>query len=185
MQVQARMIARLASLVGIVLITAGYSKCVFVSNTGGTTDDGTGDAMVGTFSTTLVLRDSSGVATTSFVFGEPIRFDLEARNLTGQSVSLTFPTSQIYDFIVLDRDSSRVRWRWSENLSFTQAVTQLTFEPNSSKSYSVLWNGDLSDGTQLPPGNYRARGVLMFTEFASDPLATDDQASPPVNFTVR
>jgi hypothetical protein len=179
------MISRLALIVGIGLITVGYTKCAFVSNTGGTTDDGTNNAGVGTFSTTLVLRDSSGVATTNFVFGEPIRFDLEARNLSGQAVTLTFPTSQIYDFVVLDGSSSRIRWRWSANMSFTQAVTQLTFDPGSSRSYSVLWNGDLSDGTQLPVGNYRARGALVFAEFASDPLAADDQASQVVNFTVR
>ena len=85
MRFRARMIARLALVVGIGLVTAGYSKCVFVSDTGGTTggSDGNGDVGgAGTFSTTLVLRDSAGVATTSFVFGEQIRFDLEVRNLS-------------------------------------------------------------------------------------------------------
>ncbi len=101
-------------------MTAGYSKCVFVSNTGGTTvgvvgGDGSG-SIVGTFSTTLVLRDSAGVATTSFVFGEQIRFDLEARNQSAQAVTLNFPDAQIYDFVVLDSDSARVRWRWSDNM---------------------------------------------------------------------
>jgi hypothetical protein len=178
------MIARLALIVGIGLITAGYSKCVFVSDTGGT-DDGTAGGGVATFSTTLVLHDSAGVATTNFVFGEAIRFDLEARNLSNQLVTLNFPDGQIYDFVVLDAGSNRVRWRWSQNMAFPQVPTQLNFDPYSSKAYSVLWNGDLSDGTQLPPGNYRARGVLMFAEFASDPLAADDQASPAVGFTVR
>jgi hypothetical protein len=183
------MIARLALVVGIGLVTAGYSKCVFVSNTGGTTvgvvgGDGSG-SIVGTLSTTLVLRDSVGVATTSFVFGEQIRFDLEARNQSAQVVTLTFPDAQIYDFVVFDSDSERIRWRWSDNMSFPQVVTQLRFEPYSSKAYSVLWNGVLSDGTQLPPGNYRAQGLLLFDESASDPVAAGDGASALVNFTVR
>ncbi len=49
----------------------------------------------------------------------------------------------------------------------------------------MLWDGVLSDGTQLPPGDYRARGVLVFNEFASDPIAADDLGSPLVNFTVQ
>ena len=43
-------------------------------------------------------------------------------------------------------------------MAFTQVPTQLTFAPLSTKSYSVTWNGVLSDGTQLPAGNYRAQG---------------------------
>ena len=65
-------------------------------------DDGTAGGGVATFSTTLVLHDSAGVATTNFVFGEAIRFDLEARNLSNQVVTLNFPDGQIYDFVVLD-----------------------------------------------------------------------------------
>ena len=185
------MIARLALVVGIALVTAGYSKCVFVSNPEGTTvgvvggdGDGTG-SIVDTFSTTLVLRDSAGVVTSSFVFGEQIRFDLEARNQSAQVVTLTFPDAQIYDFVVLDSDSARVRWRWSDNMSFPQVITQLRFEPNSSKAYSVLWSGVLSDGTHLPPGNYRAQGMLVAEASASNPVAAGDLNSPLVNFTVR
>ena len=178
------MIARLALVVGIGLVTCGYSSCVFVSNTGGSGDNGNG-GVVGTFSTNLVLRDSSGVATNSFVFGEQIRFDLESRNSSSQMVTLTFPDAQIYDFVVLPENSSEVIWRWSDNMTFPDVVTRLTFDPHSSKAYSVLWTGILADGTQLPAGNYRARGALVFDELASDPLAASDKGSPLVSFTVR
>ena len=174
MRFRTRMIARLALVVGIALVTAGYSKCVFVSNTGRNhrrrRDRRRHGGIVGTFSTTLVLRDSAGVATTSFVFGEPIRFDLEARNQSAQPVTLTFPDAQIYDFVVLD---SRLRpasagggprtWhsrRWPPSSASS---------PNSSKAYSVLWSGVLSDGTQLPPGNYRAQGMLVSDDVRERP----------------
>ncbi|HET9473745.1 MAG TPA: BsuPI-related putative proteinase inhibitor [Steroidobacteraceae bacterium] len=185
MRLRTRIIARLALIVGIGLVTAGYSKCVFVSDTGGTT--GGGDPIgggVGSFSTTLVLRDSAGVATTSFVFGEPIRFDLEARNQSAQVNTLSFPDAQIYEFLVFEDNSSLVRWRWSENMAFEQLPTQLRFEGYSSKSYSVLWNGVLGNGTQLPPGNYRAQGMLVSND-ASDPITAGDLDSPLLSFTVR
>jgi len=180
--------ARLALVAGIALCTLGYSKCVFVSNTGGTDDTGRGvgnGGGTGTLGTTLILRDSTGLATTSFRFGESIRFDLEVRNRTATTVNLVFPDAQIYDFVVLDSNSTRIRWRWSDNMAFAQVVTELTFDPYSSKSYSVVWDGVQDNGNQLPPGDYRARGVLVFDEFASDPIAANEQGSPLVNFTVR
>lgn len=166
--------ARLALVAGAALLTVGYSSCTFVSGTGsgGSSGSGFGDG----FSTTLALRDSSGTTTTSFVMGEPIRFDLEIESRSTQTTALQFPDSQIYDFYVLDAAGSGVRWRWSEGMSFTQVSTQLTFAPLSSKSYSVTWNGVLSDGTQLPAGNYRAQGIIV---------ANDQQDSNLVAFTVR
>jgi intracellular proteinase inhibitor BsuPI len=170
-----RMMARLMLVVGAALLTFGYSSCTFVSNTGGTggsSGSGVGDG----FSTTLVLRDSSGTATSSFVMGEPIRFELEIQSRTTRATTLQFPDSQIYDFYVLDAAGSGVRWRWSEGMTFTQVSTQLSFAPLSSKSYSVTWNGVLGDGTQLPAGNYRAQGIIV---------SDDQQDSNLVPFTVR
>ena len=65
------------------------------------------------------------------------------------------------------------------------AAISVYFAPNSSKSYSVTWNGVLDDGTQLPAGSYRARGVIVANDFTSDPLMTSDLGSNIVNFTVR
>ena len=56
-------------------------------------------------------------------------------------------------------------------MAFPQVATQLRFEPYSSKAYSVLWSGVLSDGTQLPAGNYRAQGMLVSDDFANDPIS--------------
>jgi hypothetical protein len=188
-----RMMARLALAVGIAALTLGtYSRCSFVSNTGGTGSigdpgpgNGNGSGNGYGYDTTLVLRDSSGTATGSFVMGEPIRFDLEITNLDNVAKNLQFPDAQIYDFYVLEAGSSRVRWRWSQGMAFTQVHSQLIFTPNSSRSYSVVWNGVLADGSQLPAGNYRARGAIVAEDFSADPLRNSDLGSNVVNFTVR
>lgn len=181
------MIARLAAAVGMAFCTFGYTACAFKS--GDTTGGGSGDdgGVIGgaTFSTTLTLRNSSGVPTTSFVMGEPIRFDLEVLNRTNRTVSLQFPDGQIYDVYVFPANSNQVSWRWAEDMAFPQVVTELSFPPNSSKAYLVGWDAVLADGTQLPVGNYRARGVIVAGDFGGDPLAPDELASPIVNFTVR
>jgi len=179
----ARMMARLALVTGIALLSFGYSKCTFVSGDGDLVEGG--GTHTGVFSTTLTLRDSSGTATTSFVMGEPIRFDLEVLNRTDLPRSLDFADAQIYDFYVFATDSSNVRWRWSAGMDFAQTPAELDFPPNSSKSYSVTWTGELSDGTQLPAGSYRARGVILSDDFSGNPLLDSDLGSDLVNFTVR
>jgi len=191
MGIRTRIMSRLA-LAGLCLGILGYSRCTFVSDPGGTTCGysscgGTsgGGGYNGNYVTTLILHDSTGDTSNSFVFGEPIRFDLEIQNNDNMASSLTFPDAQIYEFYVLDAGVNRTRWRWSEGMSFTQQVTTLNFAPYASKAYSVVWNGVLSDGTQLPPGSYRARGVIVAGSFGYDPLASNDLGSNIVNFTVR
>ena len=187
MSVRGLMIARLALTLGMAFCTFGYSACVFKSgDVSGVGSGNDGDVIGGAiFSTTLTLRDSSGTATTSFVMGEPIRFDLEVLNRTSREQNLQFPDGQIYDIYVLAANSSQVLWRWGADKSFPQVVTTLSFPPNSSKAYLVGWNAVLSDGTQLPAGSYRARGIMVSGDFMGDPLATGELASPLVNFTVR
>lgn len=179
-----RMMTRLLPILGAALVTFGYSSCVFVSGDGSA--GGSGGAGFGDdFATTLVLHDSTGSTTTSFVMGEPIRFDLEIRNRGNQTSTLRFPDGQLYDFYVLDAAGSRIRWRWSDGQSFTQAPAELTFPPYATKAYSVTWNGVLADGTQLPAGNYRARGAIVANDFTGDPLVDGDLVSNMVLFTVR
>jgi len=180
------MIARLMAAVGMAFCTFGYTACAFKSGDTVDGDNGDGGGIGGaTFSTTLTLRDSSGVPTTSFVMGEVIRFDLEVLNRTSRTVSLQFPDGQIYDFLVYRADSTQVLWRWGADKVFPQVVTELSFPPNSSKAYLVSWDAVLPDGTQLPVGSYRARGTIVSSGPPGDPVEPDELASPFVNFTVR
>jgi hypothetical protein len=177
--------SRLLVIIGASLVTFGYSKCVFVSGDGGAIAGSSGSGFGNDFSTSLVLRDSTGSITGNFVMGEPIRFDLEIQNRGNSSATLRFPDAQVYDFYVLDAAGSRIRWRWSAGQSFNQMSTELTFAPYSTKAYSVTWNGVLADGSQLPAGNYRARGAIVSDQFGGDPLVDGDLVSNLVPFTVR
>jgi hypothetical protein len=144
--------------------------------------DGSGGIIwVSTFS----MHNPAGVRTTSFVLGEPIRFEFEIRNVSQSTVVVQFDTAQIYDFIVVDAGTARVRWQWSEGLGFTQTPTEITIAANSSRSFTATWNGQLRDGSQLPVGTYQARGLMVFDEFFGDPLARNDMASALQTFSVR
>src|SRR3954468_24239322 len=120
----ARMMSRLACVVGIAICSFGYSRCTFVSNPGGTPADPGLPGSNGVFVTTLTLHDSSGTQLTSFVMGEPIRFDLEGLNRDAQPRTLRFADAQLYDIYVFDADTHRVRWRWATGKDFAQVNTQ-------------------------------------------------------------
>jgi len=184
------MMARLALLIGIGLVTAGnYAACAFKSGPNGgvypTPPDGSGAPGAGTFRSALVLRNVTGVATSSFVFGEPIRFDFEIVNQTSSQQRVQFPDAQTHDFLVSNQAGTQVLWRWSDGLAYAQVTTELVFEPYASKTFTLVWSGVLADGTHLGAGNYRARGALAYSGFDADPLSPNEMASPLEPFTVR
>jgi hypothetical protein len=136
------------------------------------------------FLTTPDAARLHGLGTTHFVMAKPSASTSRSRTQQPERHP-AFPDAQIYDFYVLDAAGSQIRWRWSQGMSFDQAPTQLTFAPYSTKAYSVTWNGVLGDGTQLPAGNYRARGAIVADEFGGDPLVDGDLVSNMIPFTVR
>jgi hypothetical protein len=179
---RATIMARLALLGGICFLMAA-TKWACVSNTMDPIDDPDGSQT--TFVTRLVLFDAAGTRTSNFVFGETIRFELEVTNVSTRRVHVQFDDAQTYDFVVLDSGTSRARWQWSDDQAFAQATQELTFEPGASRTFTVSWSGQLADGSQLPVGNYEARGVMVFDEFFGDPLARNELGSPLQPFTVR
>lgn len=186
MFIRGSMMARLALLVGIALVTSGYASCSFSSGPNGGVYPGVPDTPgVGTFSSTLTLRNVSGVETDNFVFGEPIRFDFEIINRTNTQQRVQFPDAQTHEFLVANQVGTQIVWQWSDGQAFAQVATELVFEPYASKTFTLIWPGTLADGTNLKPGNYRARGALVYPGFDTDPLAANDMASPLEPFTVR
>jgi hypothetical protein len=179
------MMARLALLGGICLFTMG--NVAFCSFSSGPQPIMQPDPppYVNPLGSSLTLRDVSGVERRDFVFGESIRLDFEVVNLTDQRQKVQFTDGQDHDFVVVNNGTTQIRWKWSQNLAFTQATTELMFEPNASKTFTLYWAGTLADGTHLPPGTYQARGALLFDGFRADPLAANAMGSELETFTVR
>jgi hypothetical protein len=178
------MMARLALLFGVWLVASGSSSsCSF--NSGSSSSGGQPPDPDGSFTSTLTLRDTAGVETSSFVFGEPIRFDFEIANRTSRQQRLQFPDAQTHDFLVVNDRTVQVRWKWSDGQAFAQVNTELVFEPYATKTFTLYWPGTLADGIQLPPGSYQARGTLIFDGFDANPLAPSDLGSELEAFEVR
>ncbi len=128
------------------------------------------------FETTMTLQDSAGKPTVQFDAGEPITLVMTIRNRTDSPQSIMLPSSQSYDCSVSTADGREV-WRWSKGVMFAQVITELKLSPGESKSYSQIWDQKADDGTMLPPGRYRAIGLI--------PVDIQGTTSEPVTFTIR
>jgi len=168
---------RIFVLGAIWTFTAGATSC----SVGG--DDGEFGGP--TFVTDLTLRNSAGTVASEFSPGETITLELTVRNRSDLEAVLEFTSGQQSDFVVLDSGTTRVRWKWSHGKAFTQATTDLVFAPDQTRTITVQWDQRDNDGLAIAPGNYEARGVLIFGRFASDPLFPHQLGSPLRRFTIR
>ncbi|HEY3397362.1 MAG TPA: BsuPI-related putative proteinase inhibitor [Armatimonadota bacterium] len=91
----------------------------------------------------------------SYAPGDKLHLDMQVRNPGAEAVTLRFPTSQQYDFFLVNADE-QVVWKWSQDRMFAQAFTSRVLAPG--ESYTV--SADYQLPADLPPGKYQVRGQL-------------------------
>jgi hypothetical protein len=89
--------------------------------------------------------------------GDSVRFLLQVTSTATEPVTLTFPSGQSADFMVLQGD--RELWRWSADRMFTQAIRTETLAPGETRSYEAVWTRPAGVRGELV-----ARGVLSARE---------------------
>ena len=70
--------------------------------------------------------------------GEGVQFLLHVTNTGETPLEFTFPSSQRYDFVVRDQSGEEV-WRWSDGMSFLQAISNATLAPGETWDFRVTW----------------------------------------------
>ncbi len=168
-----RLVFRLLCLATVWTFTAGATSC--------STDGSAGP----TFVTDLTLKTAGGAVSEEFAPGEPVTLEITVRNRARREVVVQFPSGYQFDFVVVDRGTDRIRWKWSRHVVFIQASTEIVFAPDETRTFAIEWSQVDDDGRPVGPGNYEARGVLTFAEFATDPLFPHQQGSPLRPLTIR
>lgn len=180
------MIARLVLLGAVSLVTMGaQSSCSGSYGDMSQIDDptdGSGDGP--TFVTTLVLKDSAGNVRNRFRRGELITMELTVRNRTDQSQRVMFADGNQSDFMVFDDGTHQLRWRWTDGKVFTQATTEVMFDPQQTRTISTTWDQVLASGAMLETGAFEARGMMLRLGIGADLLAANERASTLVPFTI-
>lgn len=103
----------------------------------------------------LVLRTDGP----SYSRTQPVMLTLTVTNTGAAAVSVTAPSSKLYDFSVR-RDGAEV-WRWSETKMFLAAITEWTLEPGTIRQFSERWNQWDRDGRPAEPGDYVVEGWVI------------------------
>jgi hypothetical protein len=172
---------RLITVLGIVAICMGAttdSCSINNGNNGGSSDNPD-------FVTDLKLQDINDQITDSFAQAETITLVLTVRNRLDTAATVQFTTGRTFDFVVVRENTSEVVWKWSTGRPFSQSSTELNFAANETKTFTFDWNQQDNNRLQLPSGDYEARGVLVYSDFDTNPLKSNQLASTLVRFTIR
>ncbi len=95
--------------------------------------------------------------------GEPIRLQLTLAHDEENLVTLTFGSSQIYDFWILDAAGSEV-WRWSDSRVFAAVVTYIDLMPGASAVYTEMWDQLSNDKLAVPAGTYTIHARVLIAD---------------------
>jgi len=104
----------------------------------------------------------------NYSLGDPVRITLSMQNISFRPVTLTYPTTQRYDFIVNGVDG--IAWQWSAEKYFAQVVEQKTLWPGQGLSYTETWGQKNNQGRPVSSGYYRITGWNTFNGFTGHPL---------------
>ncbi|MGC8935367.1 MAG: BsuPI-related putative proteinase inhibitor [Thermoproteota archaeon] len=85
--------------------------------------------------------------------GEVAKVNLTLTNFGTRTATLTFPSSKVFDFKVLD-SSGKVVYRWSQDKVFLTVITNVVLNPGESKSSTLTWK------CELPEGEYTIVGFV-------------------------
>lgn len=108
---------------------------------------------------TLVME----LDTNKYKTGQQMNVALRLTNGGDSEVVLVFPTSQTFDFQVLDEGGREV-YKWSSERFFLAAITTVTLKPGETLEQSLAWAIDLE------PGSYTVIG--MTAKFTVDGSST-------------
>ncbi len=97
----------------------------------------------------------------SFAQGEQIVMQLEVENISDEPRTLHFPSTQQYDFVIRDRGTKEVVWRWSDQQSFDAVVSYYTVEPHQTRTTVYKWNQVMPDFSLIPRGLYILEGQAL------------------------
>jgi hypothetical protein len=98
----------------------------------------------------------------------PVVMRLKVCNDGGNNVTLSFSTSQRYDFEIKN-SAGELFWRWSDGRVFEQATGNETFVPGCKLLAEETWNGSDPNGRPVGAGSYEATGIVTYRDPIKSP----------------
>ncbi|MFH0803323.1 MAG: carboxypeptidase regulatory-like domain-containing protein [bacterium] len=115
----------------------------------------------------------------TYSVGENVQITLDLLNYSTTPITLHFPTSQQYDFVLTPgsgglmdysddisfefvsmKSKADDLWRWSNGQTFAQVQTDLTVQPGENLIYTINWDQKDNSGQQIASGAYNLDGII-------------------------
>lgn len=94
--------------------------------------------------------------------GQPVKITFRKRNITDQSVTLKYSSSQLFDFYI-SNENGREIWRWSEDQAFLPVIREMILTPGESETIDIVWNQRNKSGNLVNPQNFTLWGTNKAT----------------------
>ena len=96
---------------------------------------------------------------------QPVRITLVKTNISSRPVTLTYPTSQRFEFLVRRGSAAGpIVWRWSEGRVFAQVIQRVTIQPGQSQVFRVTWDQVDNQGRPVGSGVFTVQGENVAQE---------------------
>lgn len=96
----------------------------------------------------------------AYELGATATFTIAVDNPSDAPITLTFPSAQRFDVVVLAEDGQTEVWRWSGDRFFAAAVTERSFPPGLTLLGRESWDWRDQSGAPIQPGTYQVVGSL-------------------------
>ena len=104
-------------------------------------------------------------ATLSATVNGDVTLTFTVKNPTSAAVKVVHPSSQKYDFAVIDSTTGKSVWSWAANRDFASVITEETIPAGGALTFVEKW-------TPPKKGLYLARGWLTSTSHRSEAYAS-------------
>jgi hypothetical protein len=91
---------------------------------------------------------------------ESAKLTLRVTNVAPVPVTITFQTSQLYEFTAHTANGSTV-WNWSRGKTFTPGPVTLTLAPDEAVDFTESWSLVDNNGLPLTDGTYTVKGTFL------------------------
>ncbi len=92
---------------------------------------------------------------TTYAPGEAVNLTFTVKNNNTAPVTVVFPTTQQYDFVVTQ--NGQTVWQWSFGQAFTQVITQMTLAAGQTLTFQATWNQTDAAGQAVAVGQYAVK----------------------------
>lgn len=90
--------------------------------------------------------------------GQRVRITFRKRNITNETVTLRYPSTQLFDFYI-SNENGREIWRWSETKKFQGTTNQIILPPGRAETIEISWNQTNKQGNLVRPQTFTLWGT--------------------------